>query len=401
MAELLMLDTRTLAFVSAVSGFLMAMTMFGIYMAGMRHRALVDWSIAGLTLGFGYLVGHMLQTLPVPVPVWWVGGLANALIGLGHGFILIGVQRYLGRPVWARTVLVIVLLMFISGFLTPELRESLRHRIIIHSGWYVLIDAWAGWLLWRARRPGMQLFHRVAAAILITYAIFLSLRLGYAVVSPALTTSFVQDPFQIAAFLAAMIFGICLTMALAVMLFREKQLELELQARRDPLTGMNNRLSLNEVARMQLAGATRRRSTVSVMLFDLDYFKQINDRYGHQAGDTVLKAVADCVEGLMRGSDAAFRIGGEEFMVILPDADAEQAACVAERFRVALSEIEVDFGSSRPRLTASFGVVEWRGSPESWEELVRRADKALYQAKQQGRDQVVTPIHLALVGQSG
>lgn len=395
--ELLLLDTRTLAFVSSISGFLMAATMAGIYLAGMRHRALIDWSIAGLAWASGYLLGHLLLTIPVPVPGWLAGALANTLIGLGHGFILIGVQRYLGQPVWIRTVLVISLIMFVSTFMVPDLRDTLRYRIIMHSGWYVLIDVWAGWMLWRIQRPGMRQFHRTTAIVLFSFAAFLTLRLGYAIVSPALTTSFVQDPFQIVAFLAAMIFGFCITMAMAVMLFREKQLELELQARRDPLTGMNNRLSLQEFAGIQMATALRDDAPLAVILFDLDHFKLINDQHGHQAGDQALKAVADCVQSVMRGSDTAFRVGGEEFLVLLPGASASHAAAVAERFRAALAQTEIALEQATLHLTASFGVVEWKPGRESWDELVRRADQALYQAKHGGRDQVIAPIHVGLV----
>ncbi|MGY6588035.1 MAG: hypothetical protein ACXIUB_07050 [Wenzhouxiangella sp.] len=154
--DLLLLDPRTLAFASSISGFLMMATMAGIYLAGMRHRALIDWSIAGMAWALGYLLGHLLLTIPVPIPGWLAGSLANTLIGLGHGFILIGVQRYLDYPVWTGTVVVISLVVFFSTFMVPELRDTLRYRIVMQSGWYVLIDVWAGCLLWRARRPGGQ-----------------------------------------------------------------------------------------------------------------------------------------------------------------------------------------------------------------------------------------------------
>lgn len=393
MMDLLLLDGRTLAFAYSVSGFLMVATMVGIYLAGMHHRALIDWSIAGMAWALGYLLGHLLLTTPVPIPGWLAGSLTNALIGLGHGFILIGVQRYLGYPVGTHTVVAILLIVFFSTFMVPELRDTLRHRIIMQSGWYVLIDVWAGWLLWQARRPGKRRFQRGMAVVLFSFAAFLTLRLGYAVISPALTTSFVQDPFQIAAFLAAMIFGFCITKAMAVMLFRENQVELEFQARRDPLTGMNNRLSLQEFAENQMAMALRNQSPLAVILFDLDHFKQINDQYGHQAGDQALKVVAECVESVTRGSDTAFRVGGEEFLVVLSDASARHAVAVAERFRSALAQNPVELERATLHLTASFGVVEWKSGQECWDDLVRRADQALYQAKRAGRDQIFAPMH--------
>lgn len=396
MSELLLLDVRTLAFATSVSGFLMAATMLGIYLAGMPSRALVDWSIAGLATGLGYLLGHILQTVAVPMPNWIAGTLANALIGLGHGMVLVGVQRYLGQRCWTGLVVIVVVVMFASAFVVAELRESLRWRIVLHSGVYVVFSAYAGWLLWRAERPGMGRFHRAAALVLLAFATFLGVRLGYALFSPALTTSFVQDPFQMAAFLTAMIFGFCLTMALAVMMFREKQVELLGLATKDPLTGLNNRLSLDDMAARHLALARQRNEPLSIMLLDIDHFKPVNDKYGHQVGDKVLCEVARKIDRVIRGSDTAFRFGGEEFLVLLPGANAVQAAQVAERLRAAIGNEPVVVDGSRLSLTASFGVVECRVDEESWDGSLRRADEALYQAKRAGRNRVM-PVPLALV----
>lgn len=391
MIELLMLDVRTLAFVSSVGGFLMAATMLGIYLAGMRSRALVDWSLAGLAFGLGYLAGHILQTVVMPVPPWVGGAVANALIGLGHGLLLVGVQRYLGQRCWTWIVMIIVVAMFLSVFVWPEMRDSLRLRVIAHSGFYVVIDAYAGWLLWRSHRPGMRGFHRAAAIVLFAFAGFLALRLGYALVSPALTTSFVQDPFQLGAFLASMIFGFFITMALAVMMFREKQVELLDLAEKDPLTGMNNRLSLDVIAHRHLQRSEQQNTPLSVMLLDIDNFKRINDEHGHQVGDQVLGEVAQRINQVVRDSDTAFRFGGEEFLVLLPNANVRQATRVAERLRRVIAQSELDADGQAVRLTASFGVVEYRSGLDTWDQCVKRADDALYEAKHRGRDRVATP----------
>ncbi len=388
MTELLLLDVRTMAFASAVSGFLMAATMTGIYLAGMRSRAVLDWAGAGLAFGVGYLIGHILQSVEVAVPDWVAGTMANAAIGLGHGLILIGVQRYLGMRCWTTPILLAVGLILISSLIFPEARETLRARIIIHSGFYVLLDACAGVLLWRAHRPGMRQFHRAAALVLLAFAAFLAVRLSYALVSPALTTSFVQDPFQMAAFLAAMIFGFCITMALAVMMFREKQVELIGLARKDPLTGINNRLGLDRAAARHMAAAGEHGTPLSVVLLDLDHFKQINDQYGHQAGDIALNTIARRIETASRDDDLAFRVGGEEFLVLLPGVGLEQATRVAERLRRRIAGEPTAVGDGELWLTASFGVVECRVGQESWSQCLQRADRALYRAKDAGRDQV-------------
>lgn len=389
MLSLLMLDVRTLAFVSSLGGFLMLATMLGIHYAGLRSKAVLAWGWAGLAMGLGYLLGHMLQTVPVPLPAWQAGALANALIGFGYGLILIGVQCYLNQKRWWLFVIVLTLAGLFSSLVFPELRESLRLRIIVLSGWYILMLLCAGLLLWRAAVPSMSFYQRAAALVLFSYAGFLIVRFTYALFSAALTTSFVQDPFQLVNFLLSMIFGFCFTMALAVMLLREKQVELERLAQRDPLTGMNNRLSLDEFAAQAMTRARDAQLPLSIMLFDLDHFKQINDRFGHQAGDALLKTVAERIEQVKRATDTGFRYGGEEFLVLLPGATAGQAVEVAERYRSSLADEPVDIGPDVVRLTASFGVVEWDRA-ESWDALVNRADQALYKAKNSGRDRIVS-----------
>ncbi len=388
MTELLLLDVRTLAFASSVSGFLMAATMFGIYLAGLRSRALIDWAIAGLGFGLGYLLGHILQTLEVPVPVWAVASLANSLIGFGHGMVLVGIQRYLGRRSWFWPMLAVVAFMFLSVFVLPELRESLRWRVILQSGFYILLGFYAGGLLWRVRRPGMRLFHRAAAVVIMLFAALLALRFGYALISPALTTSFVSDPFQIGIFVVSMIYGYALTMALVLILFREKQVELSDLAEQDALTGLYNRLSLDTIAEREMQRARERKTPLSIVLIDLDHFKDVNDRFGHQVGDRALCRAAELIEGVIRDSDFAFRYGGEEFMVLLPGADRQHAEQVAQRLRMEMGHGGVRIDGREVDLRASFGVVECGTEGASWAECVTQADRALYRAKRGGRDRV-------------
>lgn len=396
MAELLMLDVRTLAFVSSVSGFLMAATMLGIFLAGMRTRAVLYWAGAGASFGLGFLVGHLLVTLNGPMPAWIAATTANALVGLGHGLILLGVQSYLGRRPWHLVVGLGVLSIILASALFADVRESLRLRVIMNSGWYILANLVAGLMLWRAHRPLLRRFHVAAALPLLLFAVFLSARLVYAVVSPALTASFVVDPFQLGAFLFSMVFIFVMTMALAVMLFREKEVEVMSLARRDPLTGLHNRLSLGEFSQQAIIDAGRSGEPLSIILLDIDHFKRFNDEHGHQVGDAILKSVAGRLNQVLRDSDAAFRLGGEEFVIVLPKATSEQATQVAERIRASLAGASTDVAADALELTASFGVVEWDAPNENWDGLIGRADDALYQAKHAGRNRVIASVALAL-----
>ena len=158
------------------------------------------------------------------------------------------------------------------------------------------------------------------------------------------------------------------------------------QAVTDDLTDLSNRRRFMDALRQEVARSGRLETPLALVLFDLDHFKQINDRCGHQAGDDVLRSAADVIRTRVRGTDLAARIGGEEFAVILPGTDLEGAISLAENLRQDISE-GVSVPDPELTLTASFGVAEHRpGEPA--EALIGVADRALYRAKAEGRDRV-------------
>ena len=134
-----------------------------------------------------------------------------------------------------------------------------------------------------------------------------------------------------------------------------------------------------------MAGYNRHGRDCAIVLFDVDHFKQINDTYGHGAGDEVLKAVVSECSGHLRGEDIIARLGGEEFCLLLPETDADEAALAADRFRRLVSQIAIP-GLPDVAITASFGVAPLLGAYESPEDWVHAADRALYRAKESGRN---------------
>jgi len=154
-------------------------------------------------------------------------------------------------------------------------------------------------------------------------------------------------------------------------------------ARRDALTGLLNRRGFEERLDVELARATRVERPVALILSDVDHFKTVNDRLGHPAGDAVLLRVAGVLEGIGRRGDTVARLGGEEFVFIVPDADADMAFELAERARVAL---ERTFADEPVPLTASFGTVAFPADGTTAASLLETADRALYAAKDAGRN---------------
>lgn len=160
----------------------------------------------------------------------------------------------------------------------------------------------------------------------------------------------------------------------------------------DGLTGIANRRRFDQTLAREWSRAQRSRQPLALILCDLDYFKQYNDHYGHQAGDACLRQLAQLLErSLRRGGDLAARYGGEEFAILLPDTDVDQATAVAENIREALQQLGLPHESSLVAqvLTASFGVAALvPGKDNTPELLIEHADKALYAAKAAGRDRI-------------
>ena len=159
-------------------------------------------------------------------------------------------------------------------------------------------------------------------------------------------------------------------------------------AYKDPLTDLDNRRSFTEKAKTMVEYARRYGEPLSVLMIDIDDFKRVNDTYGHDVGDRLLKALADVIRRSIRSSDTAARFGGEEFVVLLPRTDEEGAKTVADRIRNSFKEVSVDADGERVRTTVSIGVATWRGEG-SVEEVIKKADEALYEAKRTGKDRVV------------
>jgi diguanylate cyclase (GGDEF)-like protein len=164
------------------------------------------------------------------------------------------------------------------------------------------------------------------------------------------------------------------------------QKKLEEIAETDSMTRIYNRMKLDQVLQAEIQRANRYNSTFSVILFDIDNFKSINDTYGHQKGDQVLSELAGVVHKRVRNTDIVGRWGGDEFMTISPETTQDDAILLAETIRITIAAY--DFGV-QDSVTSSFGVTAWHGQ-DSYNALMDRVDKSLYKAKLGGKNQVAT-----------
>ena len=162
-------------------------------------------------------------------------------------------------------------------------------------------------------------------------------------------------------------------------------MELQDLAVTDPLTGIFNRRKLHEVLRYEISRKYRYKSDLSIVMCDIDYFKKINDEFGHHAGDNVIKLITKVINQNIRKPDVFARWGGEEFVILMPNTGINSACMVANKLQAAISSTEFpDVG----RVTASFGVALFDSEADTADTFINRSDKALYKAKEGGRNDV-------------
>ena len=178
--------------------------------------------------------------------------------------------------------------------------------------------------------------------------------------------------------------------ALALSNLRLKQKLYQL-AIRDSLTGLHNRRYMEESLEREIHRAKRKGTSLGILMVDIDFFKYFNDKHGHEAGDTLLKALGNYLKNSVRADDIACRYGGEEFTMILPEITQETALMRAEAIRAGVDQLRVNYrGLELEKISLSIGVALFPQNGTNWESTLREADKALYEAKEGGRNRVVT-----------
>jgi diguanylate cyclase (GGDEF)-like protein len=170
-----------------------------------------------------------------------------------------------------------------------------------------------------------------------------------------------------------------------VAVYEQKLVELNMI---DGLTGIYNRGFMDTKLNEEYIRHKRYSRPFSIIMFDIDHFKKVNDQYGHQCGDFILQSVSSRISATIRNIDFLFRYGGEEFCCVLPETNLEGAELVAERFRKAIMDMENNFNGAVIKITISIGVADLRIDTESPDALIQQADEALYRAKRGGRNKV-------------
>jgi diguanylate cyclase (GGDEF)-like protein len=346
-----------------------------------RIRALAWWGTAYLIGGFSVAIWSIENLISPPLPT----GTANALLFFACGMIWTAARIFHGRPVlWGAMSAGSV--VWLVACMMPEFAQWPLGRIVLSSlvvSGYTFLTAAE---LWRERRK--TLLRRWPA-------IFVPILHGAVFLFPIPLASLLPDDRGlvtlasgwIAVFVLETMLYVVGTAFIVLVLAQERTVRIQMDAAStDELTGMLNRRGFFSAARQLVARQVKKGEPVSVLMFDLDHFKSINDRFGHPVGDETLRAFAATVTDNLRASDVVARFGGEEFVAVLPSSLAD-AMIAAERVRTSFQRAGATLAGCPLAATVSVGAAS-AGLCADVAALLTAADRALYQAKANGRNRV-------------
>jgi diguanylate cyclase (GGDEF)-like protein len=331
-------------------------------------------------------IGVSLVLLRGRIPDWMSMAVAIALLTLGLG-CLWSVASLFTRGKASALVVCAGPAVWLFTALVLGLHGNASVRLFVVSLVAAAYAASAGWLLWHGREDGGPA--RLALSLLLAaHAVFVTGRGILALLLPPMTSPFGGTALQNIVMLESpvVLFAGCF---LAVGMFREHaERELRRNAETDGLTGLLNRRAFLGRAGERAKEAWRVKRPIVLLLFDLDHFKTINDRFGHAAGDRILGLFAATAGQTIRVTDVFGRIGGEEFAALLPGCDAETGRQIAERIRSDFARRTMIELGGDATATVSVGIASNGGDATDIESLMLKADAALYGSKRGGRDRV-------------
>lgn len=360
----------------------------GVASLGLARRPALHWGAATWVLAASLTLVALRDGVLSP----WLGYLlANTLGFVAYALLRRGVQAFcdLPRTDGAQAAAVAlgagVLAVAIGQGGSPALWASITSATL---AWILLAAARDGLHGLRAELGGIKAWACAAPLVLAGALFVVRAVLALAWTGEAGRPVSAGGGFNTALGLAVLVLSLLVHLGLGAMVVMRTVQHLQAQSDRDALTGALNRRGLAAWHERHF-GRTPRHRVYALLLLDIDHFKQVNDRHGHESGDAALVAVARALHAVLRPADAVARTGGEEFCVVLPDMNGEAALATAERLRLAIGNTPVRAHETTLRLTCSVGISGPNPAGLPLAEAMRRADRAMYEAKAQGRNRAV------------
>lgn len=384
------LDVSTLAFVASMVFLSITAILLLVFFTRRVYPGFRHWLLWQVCITFGVLAFAHRGPDPLPIQMMLITG----LLLLAPVFLYEGLTRFyeVHRSRWPSLINygVVVLALVVQAHFS-YVEPDLDARVVVYSlarAFFLSRCALAPLRIEAARRSP-SFWSLVAIMMLVAVN---DLHHAWVAAQPGPVVELIDSDSVRRALLAAVVGDVLA--AYVLLLMNSERLEAELRAARhdievlartDSLTGLWNRRHFEDTVEVEIERARRYGTPLSLLALDADHFKRVNDDLGHHAGDAVLRELARLIDGQIRRSDLLCRWGGEEFMILVPESDAAQAAAMAEKIRQAVSAH--DFGQIG-RVTVSIGIGQL-SAEETVDAWLRRVDAALYEAKQQGRNCVV------------
>lgn len=379
------LDLRTIAFFAALLS--LAQLVVPIFYARVapHYRGIFYWAAGTLCSVIGFLLGALRGAIPDFLSIV----VANTLHVMMGCLLYTGCRLFVHRPLPHQWLYIAPLFtaLFMSVFTYIE--DSITLRSLYFSIIIGGLMAHCALELRHVPDPRLRFSYHFTAFISGLYAfLMIGVRIPLLFLYP-LQDLYSPNPAQIFIMVVNVMSGALWTMGFAFMITQRMVLELNRTANQDFLTETLNRRAAQEYINQALERSRHTHLPLSVLLLDIDHFKEINDRYGHEVGDQVLVAVATLLRQHVRGHDMVARWGGEEFLIMLRTTEAATALAVAERLIRVISATPIHIGTSTIFCNVSIGIATTTTAPTNSATLIRSADHAMYHAKRTGRNRAI------------
>nr|WP_315483340.1 GGDEF domain-containing protein [uncultured Undibacterium sp.] len=379
------IDPRSVLVVWAALNILFAGMLALVGMQARNVKGVRQWAIADLLIGIALAIASQI-TYPSTT---LMAGSAAILLGLGLGLIYNGIEAFEGRRCRYWIPLLLALTIIANNYIFGILFFESKIRILVNFLLFAIIHGMCVRALFiRIEQPLRTAYWLAAASTGIIFLLAVARIISVALTPASETGMFTATGVNPLVFLFGSLAQMSMSFAFMLMINYTLAHQLNTLATTDALTGLFNRRSLETHANRQLSHSKRTGESLAVMMIDVDHFKHINDQFGHQAGDEVLRKIAALMQSIVRGNDYLARYGGEEFCVLLPATNEAQAYVLGERLRRLYAELMIPWQHHTLTGTISIGIASNDHHAHNLDSLIAAADLALYRAKNSGRNQV-------------
>jgi len=379
------LDMKTLAFMNLLLGLFLGV--------GSLVFARVHSSFQGFrALGYSYLLfssGFILLAFRQYLFDFLSIVVANLTIVAGFSLLILGILKFLQDEIqtFEKVSVVLLCVMSVAFVYFTYFQNSVNARIIIISVVIACFSFFAGYKVLVNRERAILTFTRFLGFSFLYCAIIFLLRIYFTFNEAELNDVMSGGTIHAISLIALQLVTISSCFSLTISASQQLANKLAIQATIDSLTDIYNRRAFDEFAKKSVLRAQREQTPISMIIMDIDFFKQVNDQYGHQVGDKVLQEFSLRLKNSLRQYDILSRYGGEEFTLLLPDTDTSTAMVIAEKLRNTIAQPVFCLENGAVlAVTASFGVATIQGEDIDWQQFISLVDQALYYAKENGRN---------------